>query len=107
LAPPVINPIVLASTWAAFGSGSVFWGRIGIAVVVAALVGFLFILAPASQKVLRPAAQFSSAPASIGNAGRRTGVETPEEQRRMAEGKLRKEDWVRRRSARETRPPQC
>ena len=34
-------------------------------------------------------------------------AETPEEQRRMEEGRLRQEERVRRRRARETRPPQC
>jgi len=45
LAAPVVNPIVIASTLAAFGPGLVFWGRLGFSLVVAVLVGTLFGLA--------------------------------------------------------------
>jgi hypothetical protein len=71
LAAPIINPIVVASTWAAFGNGVIFWGRIGLTVIVAALVGLLFALAPGSQEVLRPAAWVPAAPAPVGNPGSR------------------------------------
>jgi len=42
LAAPVINPIVLFSTWAAFGFGPVFWGRIIVSFAVATIVGVVF-----------------------------------------------------------------
>jgi len=42
LAAPVINPIVIASTWAAFGGTSVFWGRLIVTWVVALLVALIF-----------------------------------------------------------------
>jgi uncharacterized membrane protein YraQ (UPF0718 family) len=71
LAAPVINPIVIASTWAAFGNGVIFWGRIGLAVVIAALVGLLFALAPGSQEVLRPAAWVPAAPTPVDDPGGR------------------------------------
>lgn len=44
LAVPVINPVVIASTYAAFGHGVVFWGRIGITLVVAIFTGLVFSL---------------------------------------------------------------
>lgn len=56
LAAPVINPVVIASTWAAFGWGPVFWGRLGFVLLIATLVGAVFSLAPDSQRLLRPVA---------------------------------------------------
>jgi hypothetical protein len=57
LAAPVINPVVFASTYAAFGFGPIFWGRIGFSFLIAAMVGFIFhfaqpheILAPESAE---------------------------------------------------------
>jgi uncharacterized membrane protein YraQ (UPF0718 family) len=48
LAAPVINPVVIVSTYAAFGWGPVLWGRLGISFGVATLVGLIFqILLPA------------------------------------------------------------
>ncbi|MEX1019248.1 MAG: permease [Litorilinea sp.] len=52
LAAPVINIIVFASTQAAFGFGVIFWGRIIITFVVAALVGLVFHLAKPHQILL-------------------------------------------------------
>lgn len=52
LAAPVINIIVFASTQAAFGFGVIFWGRIAITFVVAALVGLIFHLAKPHQILL-------------------------------------------------------
>lgn len=54
LAAPVINPIVLAGTYVAFGAGAVFFGRIVITLVVAIGVGLAFALAARPQDVLRP-----------------------------------------------------
>ena len=53
LAAPVINPIVIASTYAAFGWGPMLWGRIGLSFLFATTVGFLFHLAK-PQEILRP-----------------------------------------------------
>jgi uncharacterized protein len=54
LAAPVINPVVIASTYAAFGTGMVFWGRIGFTLLVAISVGLVFIAQPQLIKVLKP-----------------------------------------------------
>jgi uncharacterized protein len=56
LAAPVINPVVIASTYAAFGTGMVFWGRLGFTLLVAIAVGLVFIAQPQLIKVLRPRA---------------------------------------------------
>jgi hypothetical protein len=53
LAAPVVNPIVIASTLAAFGPGMIFWGRIAFSLLVAVVVGTVFGLAEPSA-VLRP-----------------------------------------------------
>jgi len=42
LAAPVLNPIVIASTLAAFGPGKVFWGRLGMTFIVALVAGLVF-----------------------------------------------------------------
>lgn len=54
LAAPVINPIVILSTYSAFGWGPVFVGRIVFSFLIAAAVGFLFGRAR-PEEVLRPA----------------------------------------------------
>ncbi len=54
LAAPVINPIVIASTYAAFGLGPVFWARIGFTFVVSVAVGLVFSVQPQLIKILRP-----------------------------------------------------
>jgi uncharacterized membrane protein YraQ (UPF0718 family) len=53
LAAPVINPVVMASTYAAFGWSPILLGRIGFSFLIAAVVGFLFYLAP-PEEILRP-----------------------------------------------------
>jgi uncharacterized protein len=52
LAAPILNPIVLISTYTAFGNGSVFWGRIIITFIVAAASGMFFSLHEAPEKLL-------------------------------------------------------
>lgn len=52
LAAPVVNPIAIASTWAAFGWGPMTMGRIGLTLAFAFAVGLLFALA-APAEVLR------------------------------------------------------
>ncbi|MCS6825810.1 MAG: permease [Caldilinea sp.] len=54
LAAPVVNPIVILSTYSAFGWGPVFVGRIVFSFLIAAVVGFLFGRAR-PEAVLRPA----------------------------------------------------
>ncbi|HRW06569.1 MAG TPA: permease [Caldilineaceae bacterium] len=54
LAAPVINPIVMVSTYAAFGWSAVLWGRIGFSFAVAAIIGLIFHVAH-PHKVLLPA----------------------------------------------------
>lgn len=53
LAAPVINPVVIASTYAAFGGGPVFWGRLGLTLLVAVLTGLVFSRQPDVNQLLR------------------------------------------------------
>lgn len=45
LAAPAINPIVIASTYTAFGWGPVFLGRIGLSFLIASAIGLVFTFA--------------------------------------------------------------
>lgn len=42
MAAPVVNPVVLVSTWTAFGWGPILWGRFGLTVAIAIVVGLVF-----------------------------------------------------------------
>ncbi|MCB9100430.1 MAG: permease [Anaerolineales bacterium] len=53
LAAPVINPIVLASTYAAFGWGPILYGRVILSFLIASMIGFLFHFADPAD-ILRP-----------------------------------------------------
>lgn len=53
LAAPVVNPIAIASTWAAFGWSPMTFGRVGLTIAFAFAIGLLFALA-APAEVLRP-----------------------------------------------------
>jgi uncharacterized membrane protein YraQ (UPF0718 family) len=53
LAAPVINPVVLASTYAAFGLSPLFWGRIALTLGVAVITGLVFALQPDVNQILR------------------------------------------------------
>jgi uncharacterized membrane protein YraQ (UPF0718 family) len=53
MAAPVVNPIVIASTYSAFGWGPLLWGRVGFTLLVAFGVGLLFHVAR-SDEVLLP-----------------------------------------------------
>ena len=53
LAAPVINPIVIASTWAAFGWGPVLWGRLAGTLVIAVVVGVVFGMQPRPGEMMR------------------------------------------------------
>lgn len=55
LAAPVMNPIVLVSTYIAFGFGPLLIGRFVVTAVVAIAVGVVFALSARPQDVLRPA----------------------------------------------------
>jgi uncharacterized membrane protein YraQ (UPF0718 family) len=54
LAAPVINPIVILSTYAAFGWGPILWGRIVFTFVIAFAIGLIFQLAT-PKEVFPPA----------------------------------------------------
>src|SRR5260221_9492663 len=56
LAAPVMNPIVLASTYAAFGWGPVLIGRFVISWIMAVTVGLLFTFPNTPQRVILPEA---------------------------------------------------
>lgn len=56
LAAPVMNPIVLVSTYVAFGFGAVFIGRIVFTLLVSVGVGLVFALSARPQEVLRTSA---------------------------------------------------
>lgn len=48
LAAPVINPVVIASTWVAFGGDPwIVGGRIGLTILIAAVIAIIFSLHPA------------------------------------------------------------
>jgi uncharacterized membrane protein YraQ (UPF0718 family) len=52
LAAPVVNPVVMVSTYAAFGFGPVLLGRIAFSFVVAVIVGLVFHLARPHEVLL-------------------------------------------------------
>ena len=56
LAAPVINPVVIASTYAAFGWGPMLWARVGFSFLIAVTVGTLFYFAR-PEEILRPDSQ--------------------------------------------------
>jgi uncharacterized membrane protein YraQ (UPF0718 family) len=55
LAAPVVNPVVIASTYTAFGWGWMLLGRLGLSFLIAAGIGFLFHLARPDELLLSPA----------------------------------------------------
>lgn len=54
LAAPVMNPVVLVSTYIAFGSGKILLARFVITAIVAVSVGVIFALSARPQEILRP-----------------------------------------------------
>ncbi len=54
LAAPVMNPIVLVSTYVAFGFGPVLIGRVVFTLMVSIGVGLIFSLGARPQEILRP-----------------------------------------------------
>ncbi|MEW6241979.1 MAG: permease, partial [Chloroflexota bacterium] len=53
LAAPVLNPIVILSTAAAFGVGKVLWLRLGLSLLIAVVTGLVFSVEADPQSVLR------------------------------------------------------
>lgn len=56
LAAPVINPIVLVSTFVAFGAWHIVAWRFGLTILIAVIIGVLVGLAPRREMILAPAA---------------------------------------------------
>ncbi|MFN4292895.1 MAG: permease [Thermoflexales bacterium] len=56
LGAPVLNPIVIASTYAAFGLGPIFWGRIAFTLLIATGVGLVFSVQSNLARVIAPRA---------------------------------------------------
>lgn len=56
LAAPVINPVVIASTYAAFGWGPVLLGRVAFTLLIATAVALIFGLAPRPLHLLQTSA---------------------------------------------------
>lgn len=52
LAAPVINPVVLASTYAAYGWGPMLYGRFGLSFVIASVIGLIFYFAKPAEVLL-------------------------------------------------------
>src|SRR5258708_4661760 len=46
LAAPIINPVVLASTYAAYGWSPILWARFGLGLLVASVIGIIFSFHP-------------------------------------------------------------
>jgi uncharacterized membrane protein YraQ (UPF0718 family) len=56
LAAPVFNPIVIASTVAAFGFGPILFGRLGLSLIIAVTTGLLFSLEKYPRRLLQTVA---------------------------------------------------
>jgi uncharacterized membrane protein YraQ (UPF0718 family) len=56
LAAPVFNPIVIASTIAAFGVGRVLLLRLGLTLLIATMTGLIFAVERRPERLLRPSA---------------------------------------------------
>jgi uncharacterized protein len=54
LAAPVINPVVLVSTYAAFGFGAILIGRFALTLIISVIVGLVFAAVAKPGEVLRP-----------------------------------------------------
>lgn len=62
LAAPIVNPVVLASTYAAYGWGPMLLARLGLALAVAVTIGLIFSLNRNPTNMLKP----DAAPAVVG-----------------------------------------
>ena len=56
LAAPALNPIVIVSTYTAFGFGPILLARIGLTILIAVFCGLVFSLGARPERVLLPAA---------------------------------------------------
>ena len=56
LAAPALNPIVIVSTYTAFGFGPIVWARIGLTILIAVFCGLVFSFGARPERVLLPAA---------------------------------------------------
>lgn len=74
LAAPVMNPIVLASTYIAFGFGPVLLFRFGVTLMVAIIVGVIFAYTSKPQDVLLPS---SLAPVTGGSGEASISIRPP------------------------------
>ncbi len=54
LAAPVLNPIVIASTYAAFGNTPIFWLRFTLTLLIAVGVGLLFLFETDKTRIVLP-----------------------------------------------------
>lgn len=59
LAAPVINPIVILSTAAAFGFGKILFVRIGATILIAIITGLIFMVLPTQWEILKPTLSIS------------------------------------------------
>lgn len=65
LAAPVMNPIVIASTAAAFGVGPVLFLRLGLSSIIAVITGLVFATQKHPENLLNPAAWAEISGASV------------------------------------------
>ncbi len=56
LAAPVINPVTILSTAAAFGFGNILWMRIGFTLLIAAVTGLIYASVSTPREILQPTA---------------------------------------------------
>lgn len=52
LGAPVLNPVVIASTYAAYGNSTILWARLGFTFIIAVGVGLIFLSQPDPRKIL-------------------------------------------------------
>jgi hypothetical protein len=76
LAAPVVNPVVLVSTYVAYGFGSILVGRFALTILIAMIVGLVFAIAARPRDVLRPGT-LAPAPVFGGSAGATTADMLP------------------------------
>jgi uncharacterized membrane protein YraQ (UPF0718 family) len=77
LAAPVVNPVVVASTYAAFGLGGMLAARLGMTVLIAAIVGLLFALA-GREETLRDDVAKAASPETDHHAHSHSHLDSPD-----------------------------
>jgi uncharacterized membrane protein YraQ (UPF0718 family) len=65
LAAPVFNPIVIASTIAAFGVGKILYLRLGLTLVISTLTGLIFSAQRHPEQLLAPSALMPTSDSSL------------------------------------------